>query len=142
VTLATVTGDSRFDALGSVVIGLLLGGIAIVLAIEMRSLLLGEAARPVDIERLRDAVLSLESVNGIIHMRTQHIGPDELLVGAKVEFDAGLDARALADAVDDVESAIRAALPFSALIYIEPDFYEASQDSRINSAAPPGPEKS
>jgi cation diffusion facilitator family transporter len=131
ISLAALTGDARFDALGSMAIGVLLGVIAVVLAIEMRSLLIGEAALPLDVERIRAAVLALESVNTIIHMRTQHIGPDELLVAAKVEFDADLFAHALADAIDDVEAAIREVLPYSAIIYIEPDFYEASQDSQL-----------
>jgi cation diffusion facilitator family transporter len=131
VGLTALTGNPRFDAIGSVTIGVLLGVISVVLSIEMRSLLLGEAATPLDLERIREAVLAQEGVRTIIHMRTQHIGPEELLVGAKVEFDGRLAAHQIADAIDEVEAAVREAVAPSVIIYIEPDFYEASQDESL-----------
>jgi cation diffusion facilitator family transporter len=123
VALAATTGDPRYDALGSIGIGVLLGVIAIVLAVEMKSLLIGESAAPRHEEAIRAASLGQPGVRRVIHLRTQHIGPDELLVGAKVEFDPTLDVRALADRIDALEARIRAALPFSAYVYIEPDVF-------------------
>jgi cation diffusion facilitator family transporter len=121
VGLAEVTGNPRFDALGSVGIGVLLGGIAITLAVETKSLLMGEAASPAVISKIRSAMESTDTVRKVIHMRTQHLGPDELLVGAKLEFDTDLDFREVADAIDDVEASVREAVPAARLIYLEPD---------------------
>jgi len=125
VSLAALTGDPRFDAAGSVAIGLLLGVIAIVLAIEMKSLLIGESAAAHHEAAIRAAALAQPSLRRIIHLRTQHIGPDELLVGAKVDFDPALSFEALTHEIDAVESAIRDALPFTVTVYLEPDVYEA-----------------
>jgi len=121
VALAVATGDPRFDALGSVAIGLLLGAIAIVLASEMKSLLIGEAASPGVEARIRNAIESAPGVRRLIHMRTLHLGPEELLLGAKLEFDGDLDLQALAKAIDVVEARVRAEVPEARLIYIEPD---------------------
>jgi cation diffusion facilitator family transporter len=85
VGLAVVTGESRFDALGSVAIGVLLCVIAVVVGIEMRSLLLGESAGAATVGAIRQALTSAQGVRRLIHLRTMHLGPDELLVGAKVE---------------------------------------------------------
>jgi cation diffusion facilitator family transporter len=121
VTLAVVTGNPRFDALGSVAIGLLLGAIAITLVVEMKSLLIGEAASPATVERICQAMETSDLVDKVIHLRTEHLGPEELLVGAKLAFDTGLDVPALARAIDRVEENVRAAVPAARLIYIEPD---------------------
>ena len=121
VGLAELTGNPRFDAVGSVSIGLLLGAIAITLAVEMKSLLIGEAASPAVIDKIRTAMESAGTVNKVIHMRTQHLGPDELLVGAKLEFDNGLDFRELAAAIDTVEASVREVVPEAEVIYLEPD---------------------
>jgi cation diffusion facilitator family transporter len=123
VTLAILTGNPVFDALGSISIGLLLGVIAVVLAIEMQSLLIGEAAAPEVEARIRSSVEGSEGVRRVIHMRTQHMGPDSLLVGAKVEFDPGLDVPSLAAAIDRLETGIRANIDVHATIYIEPDVF-------------------
>jgi cation diffusion facilitator family transporter len=131
VSLAIVTGDPRFDAAGSIAIGLLLGVIAIVLAIEMKSLLIGESATPENEGRIRERVESLAVVRRLIHMRTQHIGPDEILVGAKIEFEPSLDFRQLSDAIDEVEANIRDEVPMTLVIYIEPDVYDAAEDTRL-----------
>jgi len=139
VVLASVTGDARFDALGSIAIGLLLGVIAVVLAAEMKSLLIGEAASAEDQARIRERVTAVESVRRIIHMRTLHLGPDELLVALKADFDPQLDFRALSDAIDEVEREIRSALPIATLIYVEPDLYEPSEDSRLGAAPEAAP---
>ena len=113
--------DPRFDGYGTLTIGLLLGVIASVLAVEMKSLLIGEAAEPEDLDAIESAISSSEWVDRLIHMRTEHLGPEEILVACKVAFDPSLDVAGLSSAIDQVEAAIRAALSSSALIYIEPD---------------------
>jgi len=121
VGLAELTGNGRFDALGSVAIGILLGVIAVTLVVEMKSLLIGEAASPAVVARICGAMEASDKVRSVIHLRTQHLGPDELLVGAKVAFDTDLDIFQLARAIDAVEENVRAAVPEARVIYIEPD---------------------
>jgi cation diffusion facilitator family transporter len=121
VTLSAVFGDPRFDAIGSIGIGALLGVIAIVLAVEMKSLLIGESATKEIRGEIRSTIEESPTVRKLIHLRTLHLGPDELLVAAKVEFDAGLDISGLASAIDDLESAIRRQTPTARVIYVEPD---------------------
>jgi cation diffusion facilitator family transporter len=121
VSLAELTGNPRFDALGSVGIGLLLAVIAVTLVVEMKSLLIGEAASPAVEGKIRRAMESADAVRRVIHMRTQHLGPDELLVGAKLEFDSDLDFREVTDAIDEVEASVRQAVPTARVIYLEPD---------------------
>jgi cation diffusion facilitator family transporter len=124
VSLAEVTGNPRWDALGSVGIGILLGVIAIVLAAEMKSLLIGESAAPHVEGAIRAAIADAPEVRRIIHLRTLHLGPDELLVAAKVEFDSR-SVPDLAGAIDAVEARIRAAVPIARVIYVEPDLYRS-----------------
>jgi cation diffusion facilitator family transporter len=121
ITLAAVSGDPRFDAIGSIGIGALLGVIAIVLAVETKSLLIGESAAKEVRGAIRGTIEGSPTVRRLIHMRTLHLGPDELLVAVKVEFDAGLDIADLASAIDDLESAIRQQTPIARVIYVEPD---------------------
>lgn len=121
VIVAHETGNPRWDAAGSVAIGLLLGVIAAILVIEMKSLLIGEAATPAEVAAIRRAIESDPKVSRLIHLRTEHLGPDELLVGAKVEFDGHLHFPDVAKAIDEVEVRIRAAVPSARLIYVEPD---------------------
>ncbi len=127
VGLAVSTGDARFDSLGSVAIGLLLCAIAGVLAIEMKSLLIGESAPPRIAQAIRSAMLDTPRVRRVIHMRTQHMGPDQLLVGAKLEFDDELSFRELADAIDAVEQAVRSVSPAQMVVYIEPDVFDPAE---------------
>lgn len=136
IALAMITGNALFDAMGSITIGILLGVIAVVLAIEMKSLLIGEAASQSVQERIRERIDGIEVVRRLIHMRTQHLGPDSLLVGAKIEFDSGLDVAGLAGAIDLVESEIRASVDVDAMIYIEPDVYESSRETGPAPAVP------
>jgi cation diffusion facilitator family transporter len=125
VSLAAVTGDPRWDAVGSIAIGVLLVVIGIVLAIETKGLLLGESASKDVIAAIAHAIRSQPEVTSLIHTRTQHIGPDELLVGAKVEFNHSLGFADLARAVDKLEQAIRQAVPSAVTIYVEPDLRRA-----------------
>jgi cation diffusion facilitator family transporter len=131
VTTAALTGDSRWDAYGTIAIGTLLVAIALVLIIEMKSLLIGESAREPIRQRIVQAIDGSPPVTQLIHMRTQHLGPDELLVAAKIEFDASLDNEALTEAIDAVEGAIRAAVPMAEPIYIEPDFVDADHPDHL-----------
>ncbi len=121
IGLAIWTGDPRFDAAGSVAIGLLLGTIAVLLAIEMKSLLIGEAASPADVAKIRSAMESAPHVARVIHLRTLHLGPDDLLVASKLAFDPRLDFTALAKAIDETERRVRAVVPAARLIFLEPD---------------------
>lgn len=127
VSLAAATGNPVYDGVGTLLIGLLLGVIAIVLAYEMRSLLIGEGAKIEDRQKIVAAIESSPNVVQLIHMRTQHIGPEELLVGAKVEFAKGLSTTEIATAVDTLENAIRKDVPIVGPMYIEPDLMRPSR---------------
>lgn len=131
--LATATGETRYDAIGSIAIGLLLGVIAIVLAVEMKSLLIGESAEPDVDARIRIAIESGPEVRRVIHLRTRQLGPEELLVATKVDIDAP-SIPALAAAIDAIELRIRTEIPDATLIYVEPDLYRGTEP------APPGTE--
>ncbi len=121
VGLSRLTGDAVWDGVGTMAIGVLLGAIAVVLAVEMKSLLIGESATAAVQATITRAIEGHPSVESVVHMRTLHLGPDELLVGAKVEFGDALDGAELAVAVDDVEAAVRDAVPEARVIYLEPD---------------------
>lgn len=121
VALAEITGNPRFDAVGSVAIGLLLGVIAVILAVETKSLLIGESASPETVARIRAAMESSPSVCGVIHLRTMHLGPEDLMVAAKIEFDHSLSFEQLAVAIDAVEATVRAVAPEAHSMFIEPD---------------------
>jgi cation diffusion facilitator family transporter len=121
VGLTLITRNPVFDVIGTALIGLLLVTVAVVLALETKSLLLGEAAAPAAQQRIRDAITSTDGIESIIHMRTLHLGPDELLVAAKVAVIAGDSAEEVARAIDAAEAATRAAEPAARVIYLEPD---------------------
>jgi cation diffusion facilitator family transporter len=127
VVLAHVLDEPRFDALGSLGIGVLLVCIAATLAWEMSSLLLGEAASPDEVRAIRNALEAGPDVNRVIHLRTEHLGPEELLVAAKVEFRRGLTVAQLANAIDDAEVRTRAAVGERCVIYLEPDLFDESR---------------
>jgi cation diffusion facilitator family transporter len=129
VTLTVVTGDTVWDAIGTLFIGFLLGVIAIILAFEMKSLLIGESAAPHKQREIEAAITGEATVRRLIHMRTEHIGPEELLVGAKVEFDPALSMSELASAVNAVEGAVRTAVPEARIMYLEPDI--AQRDGQV-----------
>jgi cation diffusion facilitator family transporter len=119
--MAEITGNPRWDAVGSIAIGSLLVVIAVILVIEMKGLLIGEAASPATLASIQQTMESSERVQKVIHMRTQHIGPDELLVAAKLSFDPSLGLPALAEAINEVEHRVRHAVPTAQVIYLEPD---------------------
>ncbi|MGQ0826127.1 MAG: cation diffusion facilitator family transporter [Actinomycetota bacterium] len=123
VTMAEVTDEARWDAAGSLGIGVLLVVIAVFLAGEMSSLLLGEAATTEDVAAMRRAIEEHDSVQRVIHLRTEHIGPEEIVVAAKLEFDHALSFPQLAGEINGVEARIRAAVPSARLIFVEPDVY-------------------
>lgn len=126
VGMTLATGDGRYDAAGTACIGVLLVLIAVVLALETKSLLLGESAS-------KDAVAAIEKalvgpgVPSVIHLKTLHLGPEELLVAAKIEVDTTESASEVADAIDEAESRVRAAVPgLTMRIYLEPDLRDAA----------------
>ena len=134
VIIAHQTGDARWDAVGSMSIGLLLIVIAGVLVVEMKSLLIGESASLDARNAIIGAIRSSADVDALIHIRTEHIGPDEILVGAKVEYASTLTIEELAVAIDVTEAAIRTAVPSATVIYIEPDVRRAGSDTAIGAS--------
>ena len=121
--MAHFTENARWDAVGSVAIGVLLIIIAAILAVRMKALLIGESASRADQDAIANALTTSESVQRIIHLRTIYFGPDELMVAAKLGFAANLTVAELAEAVDAAEAAVRTRVPSVGLIYIEPDLY-------------------
>ncbi|HVW31094.1 MAG TPA: cation diffusion facilitator family transporter [Acidimicrobiia bacterium] len=121
IGLAEVTGNARFDALGSLGIGLLLAGIAFVLAVEMKSLLIGEAASPAVQARICAALERTEGIFRVIHLRTEHLGPDDLLVVAKIAVDPAWPLARTAALIDRAEAEVRGDVPEARLMFLEPD---------------------
>jgi cation diffusion facilitator family transporter len=121
VVLADVTGNPRWDGVGTLAIGALLGVIAGVLAVQMKSLLLGEGASGVHLSEISAALLDEPLFHRVIHLRTMYIGPEELLVAAKLAVDPTASLATVAARIDAAEARVRAALPVVRLIYVEPD---------------------
>ncbi len=128
VGMATVTGDGRWDGLGAMAVGTLLVVIAVFLAFEMASMLVGESALPEQEQAIRHALGAVDSIDRVIHLKTLHVGPDELLVAAKVAFGGDDDAGTIARGIDEAEAAIRAVLPSARYIYLEPDLDRLAPD--------------
>ncbi|HEU5043730.1 MAG TPA: cation diffusion facilitator family transporter [Nocardioidaceae bacterium] len=127
VGLSKLTGSGYWDVAGTAAIGLLLVAVAVVLAVETKSLLLGESARPEVERRIREALEATPGVERVIHLRTLHLGPDELLVAAKTGVSREASAVDVARGIDAAERAIRSAEPLATLIYIEPDIDRGEQ---------------
>jgi cation diffusion facilitator family transporter len=121
VGLTLITDNGVWDGVGTLGIGALLVCIAIVLAIETKSLVIGEAARPEQLAAIRAALDAAPGLDRVIHLRTMHLGPDELLVAAKIATAPGSSARDIATAIDDAEARIRSSVPIARVIYLEPD---------------------
>jgi cation diffusion facilitator family transporter len=120
VGLAVLTGDPFWDAVGTLMIGALLGVIAIILIIEMKSLLIGEGATPAELDAITAALVA-GRVRRLIHIRTQYMGPEEMLVAAKIALEPGLPLAEVAGEIDAAEARVREAVPAARLIYLEPD---------------------
>ncbi|MBU6536646.1 cation diffusion facilitator family transporter [Streptomyces sp. NPDC057245] len=127
VGLALLTGNGVWDGIGTLCIGILLILIALVLAAETKSLLLGEAAGAEVLQQIETAIVAGDTVTGIIHMRTLHLGPEELLVAAKIAVRHDGTATEIAAAINAAESRIREAAPIARVIYLEPDIYSESE---------------
>ena len=138
VGLTVVTDEPVFDGLGTIAIGVLLVLIAIILATETKSLLLGESATPADRRRVAEALVDGRTVLSVIHMRTQHLGPEELLVAAKIEVRHDDTAEAVAAAIDAAEQRVRSAVPIARVIYLEPDMRRAGTTAGSGATAPAG----
>ena len=121
IGLAELTGNPRFDAVGSLTIGVLLGCIAFVLAVETKSLLIGEAAAPAVQAAICAALEGTTGVDRVIHLRTEHLGPDDLLVVAKIAVDGAMPLAETAAVIDGAEAAVRAVVPEARLMFLEPD---------------------
>jgi cation diffusion facilitator family transporter len=121
VGLTMLTGEPVWDGVGTIAIGLLLGAIAVVLMIEMHSLLIGEGATREEERAIRTAIDQTANIDRLIHLRTQYLGPEQLLVGAKIALAAQTDLATVATTINAAEAAIREAVPAAQLIYLEPD---------------------
>lgn len=120
VGLTILTGDSMWDAVGTIMIGVLLVIVAVVLGLETSSLLVGEGASADDVQAIRAALDGHDDVTSVVHMKTLYLGPDELLVGAKVSFEPNTPIERVVAIIDELEVAARAAVPIARVIYIEP----------------------
>jgi cation diffusion facilitator family transporter len=139
VGLSLGTHDGTWDGIGTLCIGTLLIVIALVLAVETKSLLLGESASQDQVAKIREAAVDGDSVTRVIHMRTQHLGPEELLVAAKIAVRHDDTAVEVAAAIDAAEARIREAVPIARVIYLEPDIYsEAAAAAGPDPMATPG----
>jgi len=122
VSAAVITGDGRWDGMGAMAIGLLLIVIAIILVREMSGMLVGEGALPEEYEAVQAALESAPLVERVIHLRTLHVGPDALLVGAKIAIAHHQTAEDIARGIDEAETLLRIAVPSAQYVFLEPDF--------------------
>ncbi|MEO3926022.1 cation diffusion facilitator family transporter [Micromonosporaceae bacterium B7E4] len=127
VSMTLITDNGYWDAAGTAAIGILLVAIAVILAFETKSLLVGEGASAEDVQRIEQAITSGSEVERIIHMKTLHLGPEELLVAAKVAVRPYATAAELAEGINSVEARIRNSVPIARVIYLEPDIYRNAE---------------
>ncbi len=120
VGLTVLSGDPVWDAIGTLCIGVLLGIIAIILIVETKSLLIGEGSGPVELRTICAALVG-GRVDRVIHLRTQYLGPDELLIAAKIAVPATMSTAEIARIIDEAEARVRGAVPAARIIYLEPD---------------------
>ncbi|WP_018502623.1 cation diffusion facilitator family transporter [Parafrankia discariae] len=121
VGLTLLLDDPIWDGAGTLAIGILLLAVAVIVAMETYGMLVGEAATPRTVEAIRRALSSAPAVTTVIHMRTLHLGPDELLVAAKIGLDPELTTAQVAAAINEAEALLRAAVPTAHRVYLEPD---------------------
>jgi cation diffusion facilitator family transporter len=125
VGLTMVTGNPVWDGIGTLCIGALLAVIAVILMIEMHSALIGEGATRPEEAAIRAALEQTAHIDRVIHLRTQYMGPEDMLVGAKIAVAPGADLITVAVTIDAAEAAVRAAVPAATVIYLEPDLDRA-----------------
>jgi cation diffusion facilitator family transporter len=128
VGLTVITHNPIWDAYGTLAIGALLVAVAIILGIETSSLLVGEGATAADVSAIRAALEGSPRVRGVIHMKTLYLGPDELMLAAKIAVEPLATAAEVAAAIDEAEVAVRAAVPATRVIYLEPDILRDSKN--------------
>ena len=121
VSFAVITGDGRWDGMGAMAIGTLLIIIAIILIREMSAMLVGEGALPEEYDAVKAALESAPLVERVIHLRTLHVGPDALLVGAKIAITRCDTAQEIAEGIDEAERLLRLAVPSAQYVFLEPD---------------------
>jgi cation diffusion facilitator family transporter len=136
VVLTLITGDGVWDGIGTGAIGILLVSIAAILAVETKSLLLGEGATPEDVLKIETAILAGDGIERIIHMKTLYLGPEELLVAVKIAVPRAERAEDLATHIDETEQRIREAVPIARVIYIEPDIFSERKAAAVAEGAP------
>jgi cation diffusion facilitator family transporter len=124
IILARVTNNIAWDGAASIVVGLALGAVAVVLARDTKSLLIGESVNEEDERAIQEIVCAQPDVEALVHLRTMHMGPSEVIAAIKVRFAGHLDVRTLETRINDIEAALRARLPILRRIYIEPGFDE------------------
>jgi len=124
VGLSAVTGNEVFDAYGTLAIGVLLVIVATILGLEMASLLKGEGAGPNQVAQIRKALAETEGVESVIHLKTLYLGPEELMLGAKIAISEKATGQDIARIIDLAEANVRAVLPVAKVIYLEPDIYQ------------------
>jgi cation diffusion facilitator family transporter len=130
ILLARYTGNPIWDGVASILVGVILGAVAIVLARDSKSLLIGEGVTPGDKQRIEEIVRAHRDVVEIIHLRTIHLGPKEVLLAIKVRFIGNLDTRMLEARINEIESSLRKDLPQLRRIYVEPGFAEQHDETR------------
>ena len=121
VSFAVITGDGRWDGMGAMAIGTLLIIIAVILIREMSAMLVGEGALPEEYDAVKAALESAPLVERVIHLRTLHVGPDTLLVGAKIAIRRCDTAQEIAEGIDEAERLLRLAVPSAEYVFLEPD---------------------
>ena len=121
VSFAVITGDGRWDGMGAMAIGTLLIIIAVILIREMSAMLVGEGALPEEYDAVKAALESAPLVERVIHLRTLHVGPDALLVGAKIAIRRCDTAQDIAQGIDEAERLLRLAVPSAQYVFLEPD---------------------
>jgi cation diffusion facilitator family transporter len=141
VVLTLITGDGIFDGIATVGIGLLLVAVAVILAMETKSLLIGESATDEHVRAIEQALVDGTTIDRIIHMKTLHLGPEELLVAAKISVAKDATAADIAAAIDGAETRVRAAVPIARVIYIEPDIFRPARTSEPTGGAIPANRK-
>jgi cation diffusion facilitator family transporter len=125
VGMTIITGNGIWDAAGTALIGLLLVSVAVVLVVETKSMLIGEAADPTDVDAIAAALVG-PGVERVIHLKTMHLAPEELLVAAKIGVSNAASGEDITEAIDAAEKRVRAVVPIARYVYLEPDIYSAA----------------